>query len=217
MGYVACIDYRHLDNTLFLRSLASAAAKQNGEKITPRIFVHEDSEHTERLIQTGMMRAEARLRAIRELNRRLINLFADYGVAAIGLHGYQRKLITVPPDSAELLIDLDYLDSLPRSPVLVLSSLVHMEGKQEPQPFPFPRYLGQLQKQLAALPLYVFPQTEKPESNPAGEASHPDPGKKSVEYDKKTDKKDFFQELTESSVTFREITIDDFSHIHYNQ
>ena len=51
----------------------------------------ETSEYTDRLMQTGMMREDARKRAVMDLNRRLITLFADHGVSAIGLNGFQKN------------------------------------------------------------------------------------------------------------------------------
>ncbi len=161
MGYIAYIDYEHLDNSLFLKSLAAATASQDSG-IAPRIFVHSDSEYTERLIQTGMMRDDARSRAIKELNRRLVALFADYGVSAIGLNGYQRKVASFDPDSDELTIDHGYLSSLPSVTILIISNLVHIVGEDGPLLFPIQRYLTELTSLPDVSQLYVFSSGETP-------------------------------------------------------
>ncbi len=208
MGYIAYIDYKNLDNSLFLKSLAEATSRQS-IGITPRIFVHGDSEHTERLIQTGMMRSDAQYRAIRELNRRLVILFADYGVPAIGLNGYQRKLITFDPESSKLTIDEKYLNSLPRQPLLIISNLIHVVGEQRPQVFPIQRYLEELVRLPGISNLYVF---SSPNDNIIIDNKEAT-GEKSPKTEKKDKKKLPPEELVGTSLKAEVMTITKFPQI----
>ncbi len=73
MDYIAVLDYEHLDNGMFLTAFAKALSQQKSRGI----ILHGDSEYTERLIQTGIMREEATIRAMKDLNHRLVALFAD--------------------------------------------------------------------------------------------------------------------------------------------
>ncbi len=126
LKYIALIDYDHLDNPVFLKSLAQALKTQGARK---GILVHGDSEYTNRLIQTGMMREDARKRAIMDLNHRLVALFADHGVSTIGLHGYQKELIKIINGKPQL--NRKVFNALLASPMLLLSSLVDNAGKPE--------------------------------------------------------------------------------------
>ncbi|HKI45703.1 MAG TPA: hypothetical protein VKA08_10280 [Balneolales bacterium] len=210
MGYIAYLDYEHLDNSLFLKSLAEATASQDSG-IVPRIFVHSDSEYTERLIQTGMMRDDARSRAIRELNRQLVALFADYGVSAIGLNGYQRKIASFNPDSDELTIDHGYLSSLPSVSILIISNLVHIVGEDEPQLFPVQRYLSELTSLPDVSQLYVFSSGESPsESNIDRQETH-----FTTKPEKKGTKMILPRELIGMTLDSQIISISEFSQIPY--
>lgn len=117
MDYIAVLNYEHLDNSLFLSALARAISRKKSRGI----LLHADSEYTNRIIQTGVMRENAELRAMKELNHRLIALFADEGVPAIGLNGYQKSLIRT--EGEEIVVDRQQLMSLPEVPLLVISSL----------------------------------------------------------------------------------------------
>jgi hypothetical protein len=117
MDFLAVLDYEHLDNGVFLTSFAkSLANKQNRG-----LIIHGDSEHTERIIQTGVMREEAQIRAIKELNHRLVALFADEGVSTIALNGFQKSLITY--DGSTIEIDKKQIDRLPEHPMILISNL----------------------------------------------------------------------------------------------
>ena len=208
MGYIAYIDYNSLDNSLFLKSLAGATAKQDSG-IKPRIFVHGDSEYTERLIQTGMMREDAQSRAVRELNRRLVALFADYGVSAIGLNGYQRKVATFNPDSDELTIDHNYLLSLPSPTILIISNLIHIVGEKKPQFFPIPRYLTGLKSIPGISHLFTFSGVEKSSSDDFGQSE----GQNATETEKKDKKQHLSHELTDIASNAEKITVKLFTQI----
>lgn len=123
-SYLAFLDAEHLENSIFLTAFAKSLAQQGNRQ---GIIIHGDSEYTERLIQTGMMREDAQIRAAKDLNRRLIGLLADQGVSAIGIHGYQKGL--VKKYSNGLVLDNNQLQSLHATPCLVISNLVE-EGDE---------------------------------------------------------------------------------------
>lgn len=117
MNFLAVLDYDHLDNGVFLSSFAKALSKKEKRGI----IIHGDSEHTERIIQTGVMRKEARIRAIKELNHRLVALFADEGVSTIALNGFQKSLLTV--DGNSIHFDSKQIEALPKQPMILISNL----------------------------------------------------------------------------------------------
>lgn len=124
--YVALLDFEHLDHSVFLKSLAQSLSAHKTRK---GILVHGDSEYTNRLIQTGMMRKDARKRSIMDLNHRLVALFADHGVSTIGLHGYQKELIS--KKDGKLSLNRKVYNELPDSPLLLISSLVNSDDDDE--------------------------------------------------------------------------------------
>ncbi len=122
--YIAVLDREHLENKIFLNSFAKSLASHGNRK---GIIIHGDSEYTERLIQTGMMRKDARERAVKDLNRRLVGLLADQGVPAIGVNGYQKELVQQSGD--DLQLDTEQLHNLPPTPCVLISSLVEHDGE----------------------------------------------------------------------------------------
>lgn len=151
MQYLAALDYEHLDNGVFLTSLARSVSRQ--KNVRP-IIIHGDSEYTERIIQTGVMREEATVRSIKDLNHRLIALLADEGVSTIGINGYQRELITL--DGEKLSMDTDYLESLPSQSALLLSSLVYNKQTGSPQAVELSRFANFLKESLPINELFIF-------------------------------------------------------------
>ncbi|MEX0721702.1 MAG: hypothetical protein WD059_13600 [Balneolaceae bacterium] len=123
-SYLAILDRGHLENSIFLTAFAKSLAKQGNRQ---GIIIHGDSEYTERLIQTGMMREDAKIRAAKDLNRRLVGLFADQGVATIGVHGYQKGLVKKHDTGLE--IDKVQLHSFHSIPCLLISNLVDENNK----------------------------------------------------------------------------------------
>ncbi|MDX1642633.1 MAG: hypothetical protein R3220_13100 [Balneolaceae bacterium] len=117
MDFLAVLDYEHLDNGVFLNSFAKSLSKKENRGI----IIHGDSEHTERIIQTGVMRKDARIRAIKELNHRLVALFADEGISTIALNGFQKSLLTIKDDTVDF--DKKQIDALPEQPLILLSNL----------------------------------------------------------------------------------------------
>ncbi|HCI69246.1 MAG TPA: hypothetical protein DHV30_01050 [Balneola sp.] len=124
-SYVALIDFEHLDHPVFLKSLSQSLASHKSRR---GILIHGDSEYTNRLMQTGMMREDARKRAVMDLNHRLVALFADHGVSTIGLHGYQKEL--VQKTESGLKLNKKVFNALPESPTLLISSLIGYDNER---------------------------------------------------------------------------------------
>lgn len=154
--FIAVLDHEHLDNSLFLTSFAKSIAALGDRK---GIIVHGDSPYTDRLIQTGMMREDARLRAIKDLNKRLIGLFADQGIPTIGVHGFQKNLITKKDQTIE--VDRAGLNSLHTIPNLLLSNLVAYQG--EAHHIPLAEFARMLSINLDEVDLLLFSKNEKDE------------------------------------------------------
>lgn len=150
MDYIAVLDYDHMDNGMFLTTFARSLAKQKKRGI----IVHGESEYTERIIQTGIMREEATIRAMKDLNHRLVALFADQGISTIGLNGYQKSLIT--DISGGLDIDTDQLKKLPEHPTLLISSLALNREYGKPKPVPISLVVQQLQQSLDIDDVIIF-------------------------------------------------------------
>lgn len=158
MRYLAALDYEHLDNGMFLASFAKSLSQQ--EDVQP-VIVHGDSAYTERVIQTGVMREDAKVRSIKDLNHRLIALFADEGVSAIGINGYQREFITI--DNGNLHVDRSYYDSLPKQPILLISTLVQNKQTGKPQPVSLADLCAFLKETLQIDELFIFSSSDSDE------------------------------------------------------
>lgn len=143
-SYLAILDYHHLDNGMFLNAFAQAIANQGQSR---GFVIHGDSQYTERIMQTGIMREEARTRSIKDLNNRLVALLADNGVACIGLNGYQRELITVDQNS-NIKVDTEYLNTLPPQPLLLLSNLVQVKSSDSLEALSLGKMASALHEQL---------------------------------------------------------------------
>ncbi len=158
MQYLAALDYEHLDNGVFLTSLARAISRQNN--VRP-ILIHGDSEYTERVIQTGVMRDEATVRSIKGLNHRLIALLADQGVSTIGINGYQRELITLKNNS--LSLDKSFFNNLPGQSALLISTLVLDTSSGKPTPIQLTRLASFLRNELEVQEFFIFSASDSDE------------------------------------------------------
>lgn len=128
MDFIAVLNYEHLDNGLFLTSFAKSLAKRNKQGI----ILHESSEYTERIIQTGVMREEATIRCLKELNHRLVALFADEGISTIGLNGHQKSLLLKSTNNNQLKLNAGMLRSLPDKPMILISALASVKNSHLP-------------------------------------------------------------------------------------
>ncbi len=150
MNFLAVLDYEHLDNGMFLTAFARSLA----QKEKSGIIIHGDSEYTDRLIQTGMFREDARLRAMRDLNNRLVALFADEGIPTIGLNGHQKSLLRYSDD--EILIDKNQFSRFPPQPMLLISALAADLSNPSPKALPLPSLAGSLQSSLGIPEITIF-------------------------------------------------------------
>lgn len=132
MDFIAVLNYEHLDNGMFL----TAFARSLGRKKKRGIVLHGDSEYTDRIIQTGVMREDAQIRAIKELNHRLVALFADEGISAIAVNGFQKSLIRF--DGQRIVIDKEQILNMPVQPMLLISNLGEETQTGKPIPVPLP-------------------------------------------------------------------------------
>ncbi|MEX2478275.1 MAG: hypothetical protein WD357_07550 [Gracilimonas sp.] len=156
ISFIAVLDHEHLENSIFLTSFAKSLAKLGDRK---GIIIHGDSPYTDRLIQTGMMREDARMRAIKDLNKRLIGLFADQGVPTIGIHGFQKGLIQ--NINGNLKLDIDKLNALHNAPNLLISNLVEENG--EAAYVSLPEFARSVSAKLNKAEILLFSKNEKDE------------------------------------------------------
>lgn len=160
MKYVAILDYNHLDNGMFMKSFAEALA---GQQNCRAYILHGDSPYTDRLMQTGMMREEAVLRSTKDLNNRIIALLADSGVAATGINGYQKDIIS--GNDGELKVDGDWLDNLPGRTHLVISNLVKDQTNGAVSPVPLNQLAHRLSQAVNTDAIVLFPTVKNTETN----------------------------------------------------
>lgn len=119
MKFIAVLDFKNLDNPVFLKSFAESLRQMGPQQ---GIILHSDSAYTDRLMQTGMMRETAKLRSLQDLNHRLVSFFSDYGLACIGVHGFQKNAIVDKGNTLE--INTHFFDKLPPNTHIILSALV---------------------------------------------------------------------------------------------
>jgi len=155
IDYIAVLDRGHLDNGLFLTTFAKSIANHSHRGL----IIHSDSEYTDRIMQTGVMREAAKKRAIKDLNHRLIALLADQGVSAIGLNGYQKKLLTI--SDGKVSVDVDQIEILPKQPVLLISALVHSSDKAEPVPATLQEVTEALRSSLKIKEIFLFTKSDE--------------------------------------------------------
>jgi hypothetical protein len=155
-NFIAVLDHEHLENSIFLTSFAKSLAKLGDRQ---GLIVHGDSPYTDRLMQTGMMREDARLRATKDLNKRLIGLLADQGVATIGVHSFQKGLVR--KNQSRLTLNKDALNAHHETPNLLVSNLVEEDG--ESGHAPLPDFTKALAEQLDNADILLFSKNEKDE------------------------------------------------------
>lgn len=147
--FIVVLTYEHLDNGMFLTAFARSLAKKKKRGIV----LHGDSEYTERIIQTGVMREDATIRAVKDLNHRLVALLADQGVSAVSLNGYQKSLVKIENNS--ILIDSKQFYNLPGETIILLSNLAENRLEKKPVPLPLNHLAHSLQKEIQS-PLTLF-------------------------------------------------------------
>src|SRR5699024_2312749 len=161
MRYIAALDHDHLDNGIFLTSFARSLSELQKNKNLRSIIVHTDSAYTSRVMQTGVMRDEATIRSMKDLNKRLVALFADEGVSAIGLNPYKKNFITLK--DGKLSMDHTFFESLTNRSVLLISSLVQNLDNKEVEAIDLASMITFLQKELNADELFIFSKSDEAE------------------------------------------------------
>jgi hypothetical protein len=161
MKCIAALDHAHLDNVPFLMRLAQSVSNSTGYK---PLFIHGDNDHTEQIIQQGVMRSEAEIQCIKTLNHRLVGLFADEGVSVVGIHAYQKQAVSLRKN--QLQIDRTFFENLPPVPI-VLSTLAWDEEKGSSTPIELPKMVRSIQENLSIEPVYCFSLQEKMKSGPS--------------------------------------------------
>lgn len=155
--FICVLDYKNLDNPLFLKSFAETLKKVNPDKC---VILHSDSPYTERIMQTGVMRESAQIRSIQDLNHRLITFFADYGLPCIGINGFQRNTVTID-ESGKININTNFINSLPNKTHLVLSSLGLDISTETARSISLPDFVQEVTDQLGVESIYLFTTDEK--------------------------------------------------------
>ena len=168
MIYLAILDYDHLDDPFFMKQFATALSNQ---KHTSAVIVHGDSAYTDRIMQTGVMREEARIRSIKDLNHRLVALLADHGESSIGLHGYQKELVQ-RTEKGDLKIRSEWFEHRPPQTHLIISNLVHDSHNNKTVAVPLAKLSEELLLQVGFEPILIFPEG-KPEVAPSSEETKP--------------------------------------------
>lgn len=183
MLVLVLLDHKHLDNGPFLKSLALTITRIKDVRF---LFIHSDSDYTDRVMQSGLMREDARMRSTRELNRRLVALFNDEGIHCVGLNGYQMNCVTRTGN--HLNVDVEYLGKLLKHSHVILSNLVS-DGKDKGKSFAEPAFFAKsLIKSLKPAHFIVFSRTETGgpllpdlrEGNTAEHTTRPEPLKSEI-------------------------------------
>ncbi len=118
MTLLLVLDDAHMGNALFMKAFGQSIKTVKTSRI---VILHASDRHTESLMQTGMFRADAAVRAARETNRKLVTWLADYGLSCIGMHGDQRRLFTRRKDRLD--VDRSKLESYAPESVWLVSTL----------------------------------------------------------------------------------------------
>lgn len=119
MSILIVLDDAHMGNRLYMNAFGTAVrALMAG----PVVLLHDCAEHTDALIQTGMMRRDAAVRAARETNRKLVTWLADFGIPATSVHGDRLGLIRTVED--RLVMDMSRFNTFPANSLRVVGTLV---------------------------------------------------------------------------------------------
>lgn len=134
------LDSKHLSSPLFMKLFAQKLKLVNQQYRL--ILIHGDSGYSSALIQNGASKSEAEIRAIKEINLKLISLLADNGIAAIGVHGYHKNIITLNHSDLQLSNSLSSL--VPESVSIILSNLVQNNSTMQIELIPIHRMVEKL-------------------------------------------------------------------------
>jgi hypothetical protein len=116
-NYILIINREQAGQTLFLKAVAKQWARQ---KRLRGLLLHEDNPRTELIIQQGVPRAEASRQVAREINHRIVDLLAEAGLAAVGLH--LEKIARF--SDMEIKLDQKMIAKVPTGAHIVVSKVV---------------------------------------------------------------------------------------------
>ncbi len=164
MTLLLVLDDAHLGNTLFMKSFGHALASLKGTRL---VILHASERYTDALIQTGMFRSDASVRAAREINRKLVTWLADHGVSCASMHGDQRGLFSTTHSG--LHADRTKLEAFATQSVWLISTLV-ADDQGSPISVPLATMARFLEIHLTADHVVLFSLAEaddilKPEGN----------------------------------------------------
>jgi hypothetical protein len=163
MTLLLVLDDAHLGNSLFMKAFGHSLGAFRGHRIA---ILHASERYTDSLIQTGMFRSDAAVRAARELNRKLVTWLADHGVSCASMHGDQRGLFTLRQGTLD--VDRAKLDSFAPQSTWLISTLVSMEDGSSGT-IPLSEMARFLETHIPADHIVVFSMSESDEVlNPEG-------------------------------------------------
>lgn len=154
--HLLCIDYRNLDNPLFLKSFAEALRRLGA---TRTLILHGDSAYTDRIMQTGVMREHAQIRSLQDLNNRLVTFLSDAGLACVGVNGFQRGLVV--RSEGDIKVNTRVLDRFPPRTHLVISSLIEDKDSASRVMLPLGEFAMAVQRAYPDATMGVFSPDEK--------------------------------------------------------
>jgi acetylglutamate kinase len=123
MTLLLVLDDAHLGNTLFMKAFGHSLSALKGTRLA---ILHASERYTDSLIQTGMFRTDASVRAAREINRKLVTWLADHGISCASMHGDQRGLFHATHSG--LHVDRTKLETFASQSVWLISTLVSNEN-----------------------------------------------------------------------------------------
>lgn len=154
MTLLIVLDDAHMGNALFMKSFGHGLKQVKQADV---VLIHASERYTDALIQTGLFRADASVRAAREINRKLATWLADYGVSCSSVHGDQRGLIR--RQNGELHLDRTRLHDYATQTVRVFSTLIEGENG-ESTPISLSELTRYLEIQIPADHVVIFSLSE---------------------------------------------------------
>lgn len=154
---ILLLDQAQLEQPMFMKLFAQKLRTFKNHRL---ILIHPDNKYTKELIEHGAEPKQAKERAIKEINLKLISLLADQNIPAIGYHGYQRNTVC-KNESGSYDLDSSLLKQHPDSVALVFSTLILDKTKNEVDEIE-PLHLAQLlKKELQFDEIFCFAVSEK--------------------------------------------------------
>ncbi|TNE69282.1 hypothetical protein EP331_14500 [bacterium] len=155
-SFIVLLDKYHLDQPLFMKVFGQ---KIRSAKKGRLIILHADNSFTKQLIANGSNPEQALTRATKEINLKLVNLLAEYGIPAISMHGYLKNAISVS-EFGDISVDTSFFNQHPDSVATVLSNLAFDQSTEKVSPISVSKLALALKNQLDIDEVLVFAQDE---------------------------------------------------------